>query len=106
MADQRSTTGWTPVTRNVTAPVLLDTAVERVAAMGFTPTVRNPGHAVLSRAGTKWTLRGDRFPIEMAIAEADDGLFVQLRYDAFVLADTGDLADVADEAVACIRGDG
>lgn len=96
--------GWSAVERTVDEPVLLDTAVARVEALGFEPTVRNPGHAVLKREGTQWTLRGERFPLELHVAESDDGVFLQLRYDTFVAFDTGDLEELADELVASVRG--
>ena len=35
--------------------------------------------------------------MELAIAKSDRGLFIQLRYEHFVLFDTGDLKSVADE---------
>lgn len=96
--------GWDAVERTVDEPVLLDTAVERVETLGFEASVRNPGHVILRRDGTQWTLRGERFPLELALAESDDGLFIQLRYDTFVAFDTGDLEGLADELVAVVRG--
>ncbi len=96
--------GWHAVERNVDEPVLLDAAVERVEALGFDPAVRNPGHVLLKRDGTKWTLRGERFPLELALAESDDGIFLQLRYDSFVAFDTGDLEKLADELASAVRG--
>ena len=94
--------GWTPVERTIETPVLLDQAVARAEELGFEQTVRNPGHAILKRDGTQFTLRGERFPLELAIAEAESGLFVQLRYDTFVLADTGDLEGYADEVAQAL----
>ena len=44
-----------------------------------------------------------KVPLELAIAEADTGLFLQIRYDTFVLADTGDLQRVADDLAAKLR---
>jgi hypothetical protein len=96
--------GWNAVERTVDEPVLLDIAVERVESLGFAPVVRNPGHVLLRRDGTQWTLRGERFPLELALAESDDGVFVQLRYDTFVAFDTGDLEGLADELAAAVRG--
>ena len=96
--------GWNAVERTVDEPVLLDTAVARAEALGFEPAVRNPGHVLLRRDGTQWTLRGERFPLELALAESDDGLFIQLRYDTFVAFDTGDLEGLADELAAAVRG--
>ena len=99
------TDGWSAVERTVDEPVLLDTAVERVEAMGFEQVVGNPGHVVLKRGGTQWTLRGERFPLELTLAESDDGVFLQLRYDTFAAFDTGDLEKLADKLVSTVRGD-
>lgn len=96
--------GWNAVERTVDEPVLLDAAVERVEAMGFEQVVRNPGHVLLKRDGTQWTLRGERFPLELALAESDDGVFLQLRYDTFAAFDTGDLEKLADKLAATVRG--
>jgi hypothetical protein len=96
--------GWNAVERTVDEPVLLDTAVERVEAQGFEQVVRNPGHVLLKRDGTQWTLRGERAPLELALAESDGGLFLQLRYDTFVAFDTGDLEALADELASVVCG--
>lgn len=96
--------GWNAVERTIDQPVLLDIAVERVEGLGFEPAVRNPGHVLLRREGTQWTLRGEQLPLELALAESDDGLFLQLRYDTFVAFDTGDLHELADELATAVRG--
>ena len=96
--------GWKPVERDVDEPVLLDTAVERVEELGFTPVTRNPGHVVLRRDGTQLTTSGRRFPLELAVAESDAGVFLQLRYDTFVAFDSGDLERLADDLVVAVRG--
>lgn len=96
--------GWNAVERTVDEPVLLDTAVERVEAMGFEQEARNPGHVLLKRDGTQWTLRGERFPLELTLAESEAGVFLQLRYDTFAAFDTGDLKKLADELAATVRG--
>lgn len=96
--------GWNAVERTVEEPILLDTAVERVGTTGFEPVVRNPGHVVLKREGTQFTTRGERVPLELAVAESDEGVFLQLRYDTFVAFDTGDLEQLADELVSVVRG--
>ncbi|OMQ16529.1 hypothetical protein A7K94_0201855 [Modestobacter sp. VKM Ac-2676] len=57
---------------------------------------------LLHRSGTQLTLRGAEFPLELALAEGGEGLFLQLRYDTFVLADTGDLDRLADDLAAVL----
>jgi hypothetical protein len=96
--------GWKAVERNVDEHVLLDTAVDRVEAVGFEPVVRNPGQVLLKRDGTQWTLRGERFPLELTLAESEDGVFLRLRYDTFAAFDTGDLEHLADELAEVVRG--
>lgn len=96
--------GWKTVERAVPGPVLIDTAVARATELGFAVHARQPGHVVLHRDGTQLTTRGDRFPLELTIAEAEDGLFLRLRYDTFVLFDTGDLERLADDLAAATAG--
>ncbi|MDH2391216.1 hypothetical protein QCN29_21000 [Streptomyces sp. HNM0663] len=94
--------GWKTVERAIPGPVLIDQAVARATNLGFTVHARQPGHVVLHRAGTQLTVRGDRFPLELTIAEAEDGLFLRLRYNTFVLFDTGDLERVADDLASAM----
>lgn len=42
-------------------------------------------------------------PYPLALVTDEDGAFFQLRYDSFVLFDTGDLDQVADELVQSLR---
>lgn len=97
--------GWNAEERTLDEPVLLDTAVERVEAMGFEQVVGNPGHVPLKHDGTQWTLRGERLPLELPLAESDDGVFLQLRNDAFAAFDTGDLDKLADKLATTVHGD-
>ncbi|GAA4903577.1 hypothetical protein [Streptomonospora salina] len=96
--------GWTTVERTLPGPTLIDPAVARAANLGFVEHTRQPGHAVLRRNGTQAAFRGDRLPVELTVAEAEDGLLLRLRYNAFVLFDTGDLARLADEIAAAVTG--
>ncbi len=95
--------GWKPAERTIDTPVLLDRAVEIVEEEGFEVRVRNPGYALLRRDGKQFTTRGERFPLELALAEGDSGMFLQLRYDGFVLFDTGDLDELADDLAEVVR---
>jgi len=45
---------------------------------------------------TKVAPKGEAIPIELVLAEARQGLFIQLRYNTFALFDTGDLGRLAD----------
>ena len=95
--------GWKTVERQVNPSVGLAEARDIVVQEGFTEHVKNPSHIVFKRSGTTLTVSGEKAPLEMAIAEADDGLFLQLRYDAFMAFDTGDLDRLADELVARLQ---
>ena len=44
--------------------------------------------------------KGRNLPLELAIAESGRGLFIQLRYETFLLFDTGDLNEIAGEIAA------
>lgn len=97
--------GWRPVERTIEDGLLLDPAVERAEARGFVVRERHPGHVLLHRDGTQAAVRGEGFPLDLALAEAEDGVFLQVRYDTFALFDTGDLERVADDLVRALRGD-
>ncbi|MCO6043586.1 hypothetical protein NG895_06675 [Aeoliella sp. ICT_H6.2] len=100
--------GWKTADRTIEPSVSFDEAKQIVQQAGFELVVSNPSHAVLKRAGTEsgWTQfapEGENLPLELAIAQSERGLFVQLRYEHFVLFDTGDLDRVADEVAAAFR---
>lgn len=95
--------GWKTVGRQVSPSVSLDEACDILRREGFSEHVKNPGHVIMKRSGTSLTVFGEEIPIELAIAEAESGLFLQLRYDAFVLLDTGDLAQLADSLAENLR---
>ena len=68
----------------------------------FRSPVSNPTHAIFKRTGTQnpWTTvapEGEQVPVELAVAESQNGLLLHMRYETFVLFDTGDLKRFADE---------
>lgn len=92
--------GWTAAERTSAPALPLAAATEVLESAGFHLHARNTAHAVLKRRGTVWTLRARRFPLDLDLAETPDGgLHLRLRYDAFVLADDGELEAFADELV-------
>ena len=95
--------GWKTVERQVNPSVSIDEAKKIAVQNGFAEHVKNPSHIVLKRSGTQLTTSVDKVPLELAIAEADEGLFLQLRYDTFVLGDSGDLDKLADDLAAKLR---
>ena len=93
--------GWKTADRTITPAVPFEEAKQIVQDGGFELTTSNVKHAIFKRSGktsgwTQFNPRGDDLPLEMALAESDQGLFMQLRYDEFVLFDTGDLNELAD----------
>jgi hypothetical protein len=95
--------GWKPAERRIPDAVGLSEAKRILEHDGFSTHVDNPGHAILRREGTQLSTSGEEFPLEVAIAEAEQGLHLQIRYDTFVLFDTGDLDQFADEVSAELR---
>ncbi len=95
--------GWKTVERQVNPSVSIDEARNIAVQNGFAEHIKNPSHVVLKRSGTQLTTSGEKIPLELAIAEADEGLFLQLRYDTFVLFDTGDLDKLADDLAGKFR---
>ncbi len=89
--------GWKTVERQVSPSVSIAGARERLGAEGFEEQSGDSRHATFKRNGTRLTTSGDRTELEAAIAETDSGLVLHLRYGAFVLFDTGDLEQIADE---------
>lgn len=98
--------GWRPVERHIDDAVSMQESVRILRDHGFSLYVDNPGHAILRRSGTKVSTSGEDFPLEVAVAQADQGIYLQLRYDTFVLFDTGDLEQFADEISADLTARG
>lgn len=95
--------GWKTVERQVNPSVSIEEARNIAVQNGFVEHIKNPSHVVLKRSGTQLTASIEKVPLELAIAEAEEGLFLQLRYDTFVLGDTGDLDNLADDLAAKLR---
>ena len=95
--------GWKTVERQVNPSISIDEARNIAVQNGFAEHIKNPSHIVLKRSGTNLTVSAEKIPLELAIAEADEGLFLQLRYDTFVLFDSGDLDRLADDLAGKFR---
>ncbi len=94
--------GWKAVERLIEPSIPFDTAKQILQRHGFQLHASHPAYAVFRRSGTEnpWTTPlpdGDKVPLELALAQSQAGLYMQLRYGTFVLFDTGDLAQFADE---------
>jgi len=95
--------GWKPVERTIEPSVTLEQARTIMKEAGFDEHVAHPDHVIFRRAGTQLTAKGERFPIEVALAKSEAGLFLQARYDTFALFDTGDLKKLSDELVGKLK---
>lgn len=89
--------GWRTVEKEVRPGVPMDDARRILAEAGFDEQSGDESHAVMKKDGTQITKDGSSYPIELAVAEADGGLMLHLRYDRFVLFDTGDLVRYGEE---------
>jgi len=101
--------GWKTAQRIVDPSVTFERSKEILQEQGFQLRVSNPSHAIFKSEGTKspWTSvapEGDDVPVEVAVAEGHNGLHLQLRYDTFVLFDTGDLDRFADDLAELLSG--
>jgi hypothetical protein len=95
--------GWKAIERRIEPSVTLDQAKTIMKEAGFSEHIANPEHSVFRRAGTQLAVKGEKFALEVALAKAEAGLFLQARYDTFVLFDTGDLEKLADDLEAKLK---
>ena len=96
--------GWKAVERRIDPSVSLEQAKTTMKEEGFAEHITNPEHIIFRRAGRQLLpLRGERAYLEVALAKAEAGRFLQVRYDMFILFDTGDLERVADELVEKLK---
>jgi len=89
--------GWKIVEREIEPGVSLERGREIIKEAGFKENILNPAYVIFKKGGTVLTAKGEKYPLEAALAKTEEGLFLQLRYDVFVLFDTGDLERFADE---------
>ena len=95
--------GWKAVERRIEPSVSLEQAKTTMKEEGFADHITNPEHVIFKRAGRRFPLKGERAYLEVALAKAEAGLFLQARYDMFMLFDTGDLEKLADELVEKLK---
>lgn len=89
--------GWKTVERHVSPAVPLDQARVKLIEQGFEEQSGDSRYATFVREGTRLTTAGENMPVELALAETDSGLIAHVRYQAFVLFDTGDLEEFGDQ---------
>ena len=58
---------------------------------------------VLKKAGTVFTFSGKKIPMELTISFGDSETEISLKYDAYVLFDTGDLQRELDKIVNLVK---
>jgi hypothetical protein len=92
--------GWKVAERKIEPSIPLEQAETILKEAGFIEHIANPEHAIFKRPGTQLALKGENAPLEVALAKTETGLFLQARYDTFVLFDTGDLEKLADDLSA------
>ena len=51
---------------------------------------------IMKKAGTQFTISGEKFPKELSISFQNNETEVSLKYDGFALFDTGDLQEELD----------
>ena len=95
--------GWKAAERKIEPSVSLEQAKAVMKETGFIEHIANPEHAIFKRSGTQVALKGENFSVEVALAKSESGLFLQARYDTFVLFDTGDLEKLADDLAAKLK---
>ena len=89
--------GWKAAERIIEPSIPLEQAKTILKEAGFIEHIANPEHAIFKRAGTQATLKGEKCYLEVTLAKTETGLFLQARYDTFVIFDTGDLDKFADD---------
>ncbi len=95
--------GWKAVERQIDPSISLDQAKVIMKQEGFAEHTTNPEHVIFKRPGTQLAVKGEKFSTEVALAKGETGLFLQARYDTFVLFDTGDLEKLADGLEAKLK---
>jgi len=95
--------GWKAAERRIEPSLPLEQAKAILKEAGFAEHIANPEHAIFKRAGTQAALKGEKLSVEVALAKSEAGLFLQARYDTFVLFDTGDLEKFADDLAAKLK---
>ena len=93
--------GWTPAVRTLEG-VTLDDATAAMLRQGFVEYDRGEGYAVLKKGGTQFAVQGEKLALEAALAQQGDDVELHMRYDTFVLFDTGDLEEAADRVARVV----
>ena len=95
--------GWKPVVRTLDG-VSFEQAKDALLRQGFVEFDVGEDYAVSKKSGSSLTMNADKVALEAALARQGDTVELQVRYDTFVLFDTGDLEEAADRVARTIRG--
>lgn len=95
--------GWKTIERVVETNADLNAAQMILCDRGYEVVAENEGVMFMIKSGTQYTMKGEKLPFELAVASVPTGLFLQARYGAFVLFDTGDLEKHLQAVIADIE---
>lgn len=95
--------GWKTVEREIQPAISIDEARSLMVESGFEEHSHGSSHALFRRDGSQLTRDGRNVSLELGIVEESDKLVLQLRYDQFILFDTGDLERYADEIAETLQ---
>jgi hypothetical protein len=95
--------GWKILSERVETSFDLAHAHEVLSRDGFEAFDETEHVVFMKKKGTELTRDGKNYPIEVAVAKTDDGLLLQMRYDSFVLFDTGDLQRYMDTLLQSLK---
>lgn len=84
--------------------VTLDDAAETLQRYGYHLHDQAPDRLVLAKPGSRFSPRGHQRPLQAVLVPDGDDLELHLHYDQAVVADTGDLASVADRLERALTG--
>jgi len=96
--------GWKAVEGIIENDVSWEQAKQTVKDFGFREHIVNEQHIVFKKPGRLFYINGRHSALELSLAKRKNGVFMQLRYDTFILFDIGDLQKFADEIARKIGG--
>jgi hypothetical protein len=96
--------GWKTIERKIKHKDFNST-VDRIVNLGFNKKESGENFVLFYRDGLPLQLipKGENLSLQLALGKINnDDIFMQLRYDTFVLFDTGDLEKYADIIISKI----
>lgn len=96
--------GWKTLERQIASGLTQDEVRETMREEGFLERLVNGDLSIFNRCGTVFTMQGEKMPLEASLSRGERGLLLQLRYNTWVIFDTGDLCRVADRLAVRLAG--